>query len=70
MAPGAAEQHAWDEAEGVEEERNIEQEDLDANVRLLQQQQHNTPLLQQFTAEELLSPEDYRSAMRGGRGRL
>ncbi len=69
VAPGAAEQHARDQAEGVEEERSIEQEDLDANARMLQQQQQSsTPLLQRFTAEtnrELLSPEEYRAAVRG-----
>ena len=63
-------QHAWDQVapgdqdEGIEVERGIEQEDLDANARLIQQQQqHSTPLLQRFTAEssrELLSPEEYR----------
>ena len=69
VAPGAAEQDARDRAEGAEEERTIEQEDLDANARLFQQQQQTSvPLLQRFTAEtnrELLSPEDYRTAIRG-----
>ena len=32
-SPGAGENHARDEAEGIEEERHIEQEDLDANAR-------------------------------------
>ena len=68
VAPGTVEQHARDEAEGVVEERSIEQDDLDANACLVQQQQHSTPLLQRFTAEtnrELLSPEEYRAAIRG-----
>ena len=68
VAPGAAEQDARQRAEGVEEERSIEQEDLDANAHLFQLQQASTPLLQRFTAEtnrELLSPEEYRAAIRG-----
>ena len=68
VAPGTAEQDARHRAEGVEEERSIEQEDLDANARLFQQQQASTPLLRRFTAEtnrELLSPEEYRAAIRG-----
>ena len=53
-------QHAWDQvapeqqaqaqAEGAEEMRTIEQEDLDANASLFQQQQ-TTPLLQRFSLE-------------------
>ena len=50
VALGAGENHARDEAEGMEEERHIEQEDLDANANL-QQEQGNTSLLQHFTAE-------------------
>ena len=69
VAPGTAEQEARHRAEGVEEERSIDQEDLDANARLFRQQQaSSTPLLQRFTAEtnrELLSPEEYRAAIRG-----
>lgn len=69
LAPGTVEQEARDRAEGVEEEQSIEQEDLDANASLFQQQQQaTTPLLQRFTAEtsrELLSPEEYRAAIRG-----
>ena len=69
VAPGALEQQVKDQDEGIEIERGIEQEDLDANARLIQQQQqHSTPLLQRFTAEssrELLSPEEYRAAIRG-----
>ena len=45
VAPGAGENHARDEAEGMEEERHIEQEHLDANANL-QQEQGNTSLLQ------------------------
>ena len=68
VAPGAAEQQARDQAEGVEVHHDIEQEDLDANARLLQQQQHSTPLTERFTAEtsrDLLTPEEYRAAIRG-----
>ena len=64
VAPGAGENHARDEAEGMEEERHIEQEDLDANTNL-QQEQGNTSLLQRFTAEssrQLMSSEEYRTA--------
>ena len=67
VAPGAAEEQARDEVEGVVEERHIEQEDLDANANL-QQDRGNASLLQCFTAEsnrELMSPEEYRSALRG-----
>ena len=67
VAPGAAEQQARGEEEGVEEERHIEQEDLDANANL-HQEHSNTPLLQHFAAElnrELMSPEEYRAALRG-----
>ena len=66
VAPGAAEQQAQDEVEGVEEERHIEQEDIDANAEL-QLQQSNASLLHRFTAEctrEVMSPESYRSALR------
>ena len=66
MAPGAAEQQAQDEVEGVEEELHIEQEDIDANAEL-QLQQNNASLLHLFTAEctrEVMSPESYRSALR------
>ncbi len=67
VATGAVEQEARHRGEGVEEERSIEQEDLDANARLFQQQQASAPLPQRFTAEtnrELLSPEEYRTAIR------
>ena len=67
MAPGAAEDQARDEAEGVMEERHIEQEDLDT-IANLWQDRGNASLLQCFTAEsnwELMSPEEYRSALRG-----
>jgi len=63
VAPGASEQQARDQAEGIEEMQNIEQEDLDANAQLFQQQQ-TAPLLQRFRAEtnrELLSPDQYRT---------
>ena len=66
MGPGAGENHARDEAEGMEEERHIEQEDLDANANL-QQEQGNVSLLQLFTSEssqQLMSSEEYRSALR------
>ena len=39
VAPGAAEQQAQAEAEGSEEMRTIEQEDLNANAAIFQQQQ-------------------------------
>ena len=68
VAPGTAEQNARDRAEGVQEERRIEQEDLDTNARIHEQQQHSTPMLQRFTAEtnrKLLSPDEYRAAVRG-----
>ena len=67
VAPGASEQQARHQAEGIEEMQNIEQEDLDANTQLFQQQQ-TAPLLQRFRAEtnrELLSPDQYRTLMRG-----
>ena len=66
VAPGAGENHARDEAEGMEEERHIEQEDLDANANL-KQEQGNTLLLQRYTAEssrQLMSSEEYRTALR------
>ena len=49
VAPGVAEQQAQAEAEGAEEMRRIEQEDLDANAALFQQQ--SAPLLQRFALE-------------------
>ena len=67
VAPGTAEQQAQAQAEGVEEMRTIEQEDLDANASLFQQQQ-TTPLLQRFTLETnraLIPPDEYRQLMRG-----
>ncbi len=64
VAPGTAEQDARHRAEGVEEERSIEQEDLDANARLFQQQQAS-PLLQRFTAETNRELLEYRTAIRG-----
>jgi DNA replication protein DnaC len=66
VAPGAAEQQAQAQAEGAEEVRHIEQEDLDANAALFQQQ--STPLLQRFALEtnrELIPPDKYRELMRG-----
>ena len=66
VAPGATEQDAQDRAEG---ERTIEQEDFDANAHLFQQQQQTSvTLLQRFTAEtnrQLLTPEEYRAAIKG-----
>ena len=65
VAPGAAEQ-AQAEAEGAEEMRHIEQENLDANAALFQQQP--APLLQRFDLEtnrELIPPDKYRELMRG-----
>ena len=53
MAPGDSEQQAWDQAKGIEEMRNIEQEDLDANAQLFQQQP-TAPLLQRFRHSETL----------------
>ena len=47
-------------------ERDIDQEDLDANAQLVKQR--SAPLLQRFTMEtsrDLFSPEEYRHAMRG-----
>jgi DNA replication protein DnaC len=67
VAPGASEQQARDQAEGIEEVQNIEQEDLDANAQIFQQQQ-TTPLLQRFNAEtnrELMPADQYRAMMRG-----
>ena len=67
VAPGASEQQANHQAEGIEEMQNIEQEDLDANAQIFQQQQ-TAPLLQRFSAEtnrQLLSPDEYRALMRG-----
>ena len=67
VAPGAAEQQVRDQDEGFQIERDIEQEDLDANSRLLQETQ-STPLLQRYTVEtgrDLLTPEEYRAAIRG-----
>ena len=66
VAPGTAEQQARDQDEGVQVERDIDQEDLDANAQLVEQR--SAPLLQRFTMEtsrDLLSPEEYRDAMRG-----
>ena len=66
MGPGAAEQQAQAEAEGAQEMRNIEQEDLDANAALFQQQ--SAPLLQRFDLEtnrELIPPDQYHELMRG-----
>ena len=59
VAPGASEQQARDQVEGIE--------DLDAMHNYFQQQQ-TAPLLQQFSAEtnrELLSHDQYRALMRG-----
>ena len=39
VAPGASEQQARDQAEGIEAMQSIEQEDLDANAQIIQQQQ-------------------------------
>ena len=67
VAPGASEQQAHHQAEGIEEMQNIEQEDLDANAQIFQQQQ-TAPLLQRFSAEtnrQLLSPDEYHALMRG-----
>ena len=65
VALSTTEQQLQDQDEGIILERDIEQEDVDANTRLLEQ--HNTPLLQRFSAEtnrELLSADEYRAAMR------
>ena len=67
VAPGAAEQQARDRDEGVEVERDIDQEELDANT-ILVEQQYSVPLLQRFsmeTSRDLLSPEEYHAAIRG-----
>ena len=66
VARGAAEQQALAEAEGAQEMRHIEQEDLDANAALFQQQ--SAPLLQRFDLEtnrELIPPDKHRELMRG-----
>ena len=66
VAPDAAERQALAEAEGAQEMRHIEQEDLDANAALFQQQA--APLLQRFDLEtnrELIPPDKYRELMRG-----
>ena len=50
----------------MEEERSIEQEDLDANAQMFQQQQ-STLLQQRFTGETtrcLMSPEEYRAKIK------
>ena len=65
VAPSTTEQQLQDQDEGIILERDIEQEDVDANTRLLEQL--STPLLQRFSAEtnrELLSADEYRAAMR------
>ena len=57
VAPGTAEQQARDQDEGVQVERDIDQEDLDANAQIVEQR--SAPLLQRFTMEtsrDLLSP--------------
>ena len=68
VAPGAAEQQAHDQAEGIEEEQSIEQEDLDANAQIIEQQQHRSnPLLQRFATETsrvVIPPEQYRALVR------
>ena len=49
VAPGAAEQQAHDQVEGNEEERSVEQKDLDANAQIFEQQQHRSnPLLERL----------------------
>ena len=66
VAPGAAEQNARAQAEGVEVERTLDQTNLDANAQL--HQQHSDTLLQRFTTEtnrELLAPDQYRAIVRG-----
>ena len=66
LAPGTEEQEVHDRAQGVEDERSIEQEDLDANAQMFQQQQ-SAPILQRFTSEtnrRLMSPEEYRAQIR------
>ena len=66
VAPGAAEQNARAQAEGVEVERTLDQADLDANAQL--HQQHSDTLLQRFTTDtnrEVLAPDQYRAMVRG-----
>ena len=64
VAPGAAEQQAQDQAEGIEEERSIEQEDL----QIVEQQQHRSnPLLERVATETsrvVIPPEHYRALVR------
>ena len=67
VAPGAAEQQAQAEAEGSEEMRTIEPEDLDANAAIFQQQQ-TIPFIERFNVEanrELFPPDQYCELMRG-----
>ena len=64
VAPGAAEQQAQAEAEGSEELRTIEQEDLDANAAIFQQQQ-TTPFIERFNVEASRELHQYRELMRG-----
>ena len=52
VAPSTAEEQARDEIEGVEEERHIEQEDLDANANL--QQEQSSISLQKLAANSSL----------------
>ena len=66
VTPGTAEQQGQAEAEGAEELRNIEPEDLDANAVLFQRQ--SAPLLQRFALEtnrKLIPPDNYHELMRG-----
>lgn len=54
VAPGASEQQAQDEDEGIQEMQTIQQDDLDANAQIFQQE-HAFPLLQvQKPIENLL----------------
>ena len=68
VAPGAAEQQAHGQAEGIEEERSIEQEDLDANAQIFEQQQHRSnPLLERFATKSsrvVIPPDQYRALVR------
>ncbi len=66
IAPGAEDQQAQDQMQGMEDLTTMEQEDLDANTELFQRRR-TAPLLQRFTTEntqQLMSPDEYRQKMR------
>ena len=67
IAPGAEHANLEDQNEGVEVERDIDQEDLDANAAMLQTPgcTQTSELVARYQAEadrELISPSDYRNS--------